>query len=164
MAKGAEPFLKISPRIWRSRRFRSLETDGRLLMVYLMSCEHVDLCGVGCVPPLYAAADLQWTEDRFVAARSAIEKTGLIVLDDATDEYFVGGWFRVNGRINPSVASSWRAKIARIESAKVRIRAEQEFSDARPEEPDPKPVKTGPRPKKSYTDDDEEGGRPDIPF
>ena len=65
-------FSKISPKLWRSPRFRSLESgDERLLYLYVLTCEHQSSAGCFRLPDAYAASDLGWTEERLSDAREA---------------------------------------------------------------------------------------------
>ena len=66
-------YSKVSPKLWRSPRYRSLESgDARLLYLYFLTCEHQSSAGCFRLPVAYAASDLGWTENRFTDARAAL--------------------------------------------------------------------------------------------
>ena len=73
-------YSKVSPKLWRSPRFRSLESgDARLFYLFFLTCEHQSSAGCFRLPVAYAASDLGWTEERFQMARSALVEAELLV-------------------------------------------------------------------------------------
>jgi hypothetical protein len=72
-------FSKISPRVWRSQRFRALASDdARHLHLYLLTCEHQNSAGAFRLPAGYACNDLNWGQDRFSRALAELEEAGLM--------------------------------------------------------------------------------------
>ena len=123
-------YSKVSPKLWRSPRFRSLANeDARLLYLFVLTCEHQSSAGCFRLPDAYAAADLAWTSDRLHAARTHLVNADLLVHDAATDEYFVPRWFRHNPPTNPKHRKGVERLISEVDSDEVRDAAETEYSD-----------------------------------
>lgn len=121
-------FSKISPLVWRDKRFRSLPTsDARLVYLFLCTCEHQNSGGCYRMPDGYAAADLGWDLQRFVDARAQVVDAGLVVFDPCTMELCVTGWFDLNPAMNGKHSQFIQRVIASIESDEVRETAEAAF-------------------------------------
>lgn len=123
-------FSKVSPAIWRSRRFRNLESDARLAHVYFLTCDHQSSAGCFRLPDAYAAADLGWEVQRYRAALEQVVTAGLIAHDEATEEVFVKGWFRFSAPQNDKHAQGTERLISNIESETLRAIVEAEFDEA----------------------------------
>jgi len=123
-------FSKVSPKLWRSPRFRSLASaDAKLLYVFALTCEHQSSAGCCRIPDSYAAADLGWTIQRLVEARSALIAAELLVHDPATEEYFVPRWYRHNPPTNTKHRIGIERLISELDSDHVREAAEIEFTE-----------------------------------
>ena len=124
-------FSKISPKVWRSKRFRALPTDdARFLLLYLLTSEHQTSAGCFRMPDAYAASDLAWQVDKMQTARRHLVEGGLIAFDGSTDEYFVLGWFEHNKPMNASHQKSIVRVVSGVESDPVRETAEAELQPA----------------------------------
>jgi hypothetical protein len=124
-------FSKISPKVWRSKRFRALPSDdARMFLVFAMTCEHQTSAGCFRMPDAYGAADLAWPIERMKTARSEVIDAGLLAFDKATDEYFVPGWFAHNKPMNASHQKAIIRYISDLESDAVREVAEAELQPA----------------------------------
>lgn len=121
-------FTKVSPRVWRSRRFRTLTDDAKQLLLFLLTCDHQTSAGCFRMPDAYGAADLLWAVERMQAARSALVEAGLVVFDDRTEEYFVCGWFAYSRPMNVSHQKSIDRQVENIESDAVRAAALKELA------------------------------------
>ncbi|MHB9446940.1 hypothetical protein ACYG9R_09210 [Mesorhizobium sp. RSR565B] len=122
-------YSKISPKVWRSPRFRSLEMDdSRLFYLFLLSCEHQSSAGCFRLPDAYAAADLNWSVDRLETARAPLVGD-FIVHDAATFEYFIARWFRHNPTTNVKHRQGVRRLISELDSDLVREAAEIELEE-----------------------------------
>ena len=124
-------FSKVSPVIWRSKRFLALPDDGcRLLQLFFMTCQHQNSAGCFRLPEGYACADLPgWSVEAYRVARAHLEAAELIVHDGQTEEIFVVGWFMFNPPMNPKHAASIITRISAIESDRVREIVEYEFRE-----------------------------------
>ena len=88
-------FSKVSPAVWRSRRFTSLpDSDAKLLYLYFVTSEHQTSIGAYVIPTGYAIADLAWDAPRYENARTALVAADLIAFDDDTSTVYVLRWFK----------------------------------------------------------------------
>ena len=62
---AAREFSKVSPAVWRSKRFLGLSDRGKIGYLYMLSNAHVTSAGVYELPPGYACSDLQWTPEEY---------------------------------------------------------------------------------------------------
>lgn len=128
---SSRQFSMVSPAIWRSRRFLSLSTDKcRLLLLFYITCSHQNSAGCYRIPEGYACTDLGWGTEEYTASRSELINSGLISYDDATEEVFINGWFRVSPPTNKSHAQGTQKLIANIESDTIREKVEADFVEA----------------------------------
>ena len=122
-------YSKVSPKLWRSKRFRSLASDdARLLYLFLLTCEHQTSAGCFRLPDAYAAADLGWDADRLEGARAPLIPD-MIAHDAETEECFVRRWFRHNPPTNQKHLKGVQRIISELDSDHVREVAEEELSD-----------------------------------
>jgi hypothetical protein len=133
-------FSKVSPKVWRSPRFRGLQVEQKLFYVYVLTCEHQSSAGCFRLPDAYAAADLGWNEQELEKARAALITAELLVHDPATEEYFVPRWFKHNPGTNPKHRSGIVRIISELDSDHVREAAEAEYAATVPE---PNPLDSG---------------------
>lgn len=122
-------FSKVSPAVWRSGRFISLDADAMILHFYFMTCEHQNSAGCFRIPDGYASTDLSCELARYVQCRDELIKAGLICFDDETSEVFVHRWFKHNPPMNDKHAIGTRLIIERIESDEIREKVEAEFQE-----------------------------------
>ena len=122
-------FAPVSPAIWDSPRFRSLDSDGRVLMFYFISGPHQNIAGCARVKEGYALADLGWNTDQFQGALSKIVDADLVLYDAATEEAYVRNWFCHKGNIptNQNHAKGAKNVIAKIDSDNIRAQVEADF-------------------------------------
>lgn len=128
MSKGRE-FNKVSPALWRSKRFQALSTIGKVVLLYFLTSEHQNSAGCFRLPNAYAAADLGCTIEDYVAARSEVVGAGMARYDEDTSEVFVDRWFKHNPPMNDKHAIGTQRLIAEIESDRLREQAENEFTE-----------------------------------
>jgi hypothetical protein len=124
-------YSKVSPKLWRSPRYRGLESgDARLLYLFFLTCEHQSSAGCFRLPVAYAASDLGWAEERYGSARAALVEAELLVFDAGTDEYFVPRWFKHNPGTNAKHRKGIERLISELDSDHVREAAEAEYTDS----------------------------------
>ncbi|RVE97205.1 hypothetical protein CN172_26500 [Sinorhizobium meliloti] len=127
-------FSKITPSMWRDKRFKALSSsDVRLLYLYCIACEHQNSAGAFRLPRLYACSDLGWPEQQYQVALGELLAKGLIIRDEATEEIYCPGWFSINPAMNKSHAQSIERRISELESDAVREAAETEFLQSQEE-------------------------------
>ncbi|WP_185982840.1 hypothetical protein [Aureimonas mangrovi] len=123
-------FTKVSPNLWRSRRFIGLTDAGKVLYAYLLTCEHQNSTGCFRLPDGYACADLQWLSEKYAGARDELVEADLIAIDLELSLIFVRRWFKHSPPMNPKHAQGTVKQISEIESDSIREIVEQEFADA----------------------------------
>lgn len=115
-------YSKVSPRVWESEKFWSLENDlHRYAYLYLLACPHVNSCGCFKLPISYMADDLRWDLE---ASRKAIDSlchSLLIAYDNTTRTVWITRWFDFNPPTNPNHGKSILAEIERVSSTDLKI-------------------------------------------
>lgn len=125
-------FSKVSPQIWRSKRFGTLGDDARMFILYLLTCQHQTSAGCMSLPDAYAAADLHWTGERLQAARQAVIDADMLVHDGASDEYFVRRWYQHNPPTNSKHRHGVERLISELDSEAVQEAAQCEYQSLSP--------------------------------
>ncbi|MER8574563.1 hypothetical protein NKG99_24235 [Mesorhizobium sp. M1409] len=122
-------FAPVSPAIWGSRSFLSLSSDGRVLMLYLISGPHQTSAGCCRIREGYALADLAWQSDQYRRALADVVQADLVMHDPATAETYVKKWFQHKGNIptNKDHAKGTMKIIDHIDSDDIREAAEADF-------------------------------------
>lgn len=123
-------FTMFHSQFWNSKRIRALNSDERLCLVYIMTCQHANSAACMRLPPAYAAADLSWEQCRYQTALAKLVDDELVAHDPTTDELFVRGWFRWNPPSGSKAETGARKFISLLESAPVRDIAEAELREA----------------------------------
>lgn len=129
MGKLVRQFHKVGPTVWRSKRFLALTNDQRLLWFYFSTGPHQTSAGCCLVLPAYAVADLGWTMDHYESCLDALADADLISHDEETNEIFVCRWFQTSPPTNGKHAAGIASNICKVDSDKVRGRAEEEFAE-----------------------------------
>lgn len=124
-------FSKVSPAVWRSRRFTSLpDSDAKLLYLYFVTSEHQTSIGAYVIPTGYAIADLAWDAPRYENARTALVAADLIAFDDDTSTVYVLRWFKHSPPMNDKHARGCRRLIEELEAADIAMMVQVDFDDA----------------------------------
>jgi hypothetical protein len=122
-------FSKISPALWRSGRFLSLDSDAKVLHIYFLTSEHQNSAGCFRLPDGYACSDLGWQLGCYIRCRNQVIKVGLVSFDNETSEVFVHRWFKHNPPMNDKHALGTCNIINRVESDDIREKVEAEFQE-----------------------------------
>ena len=95
-------FTKVSPSVWKSRKFRALEnnTDARLAYLYILTSPHASSAGCYDLPEGYASADLGWEIDRYREAIDRLCGVGLIEFSEGENTVWVTNWAAFNSPTN----------------------------------------------------------------
>ncbi|MER8644684.1 hypothetical protein [Mesorhizobium sp. M1252] len=122
-------FAPLSPSIWASPAFLSLDGDGRQLHLYFISSPHQNSSGCCRVREGYVMADLKWRADQYQAALASIIAADLVLHDPRTEESYVKKWFKHKGNIptNKDHAKGTMKIISNIDSDDIRELAEADF-------------------------------------
>ncbi|TGP27354.1 hypothetical protein EN875_033995 [Mesorhizobium sp. M2D.F.Ca.ET.232.01.1.1] len=129
--KAVRQFHKVSPDVWRSRRFLALQSDEREVWFYLATGPHQTSAGCCKLLPAYAVADLgnDWTKEHFLDCVAVLVDGDLVVYDPDTDEIYVCRWFTTSPPTNGKHAAGIYNHILKLESAAVQERVEREFAE-----------------------------------
>ena len=67
---------KVHSQFWASSTIAALSDDGKLLALYLMTCQHNTIAGVFRLPDGYAAEDLGWSPERVREGFAELSRNG----------------------------------------------------------------------------------------
>jgi hypothetical protein len=126
----AQDFTKVSPAVWRSKRFLALDDAGKVLYLYSLTCEHQNSTGCFRLPDAYASADLEWATGKYLEQRDKLVEADLLAIDVEHSMVYVCRWFKHCPPTNASHAIGIMKQIARIDSDSLRERVEAEFVQA----------------------------------
>lgn len=130
----ARLFSMISPDLWTSKTFRSMSDDARYCYLYFLTSEHNNSAGAYRLPPAYAAHDLNWDVERYVHSRTELSNSGMIILDEDSDELFILKWLKHNKPMNPKHRIGTVSILEKLESNTVYEVAMAELEEVSPEE------------------------------
>lgn len=121
-------FCKVSPTVWRSKKFRSLPSmEARHVYLYLLTCPHANSAGCFDIHPLYAAADTGLSEEYFLYCIGTLSEAGLIEWDGVENTVLIGNWVEFNGPQNPKHALGILSQLSQVSSETLRTKAFQEL-------------------------------------
>ena len=110
-------FTKVSRTLFRkSKKFRGLDDDGRLLYLYLLVCEHNNSAGCFQLSEGYALADLGWQADRFAKGMERVSKAGLVSWDRDCGTVLIEGWVAFNEPSNARHAMGILSQLDEVDS------------------------------------------------
>ena len=123
-------FSKVSPSLWRSKRFNNLPSEMcKLIYLYLLTSEHQNSAGAYRLPAGYASHDLNLSIEDFEAARDEVVKAELILFDAETDEYFITRWFKHNPPMNEKHSKGITSTLAKLESQDLLAKAIESLNE-----------------------------------
>ena len=100
-------YTKIDALLWKDPKFKKLDTQTKMLFIYLLTCPHRNITGLFYCPIQYMMADLNETVIETVAERlSELSKKGLITLDEDTETIFLNNYLDYNPIENPNQATA----------------------------------------------------------
>lgn len=95
---------KVHTSFWASPTMQNLDSDARLLALYLLTSPHSTMIGAFRLPDAYACEDLGWTSERF---RNGLETlSGFVEYDSATKWVWIRKYLTFNRPENPN---QWKA-------------------------------------------------------
>lgn len=124
------PYNSIYHILWRSKRFRALDGEDKLLLLWYMTNENRPAIGVYRAPDQYPAAELKWDIEQVIQSRLRLMEVKLIHYDDETEEVYVDQSLRFAVKPSASVAGAYRRQVGDIESDFVREIVERDLEQA----------------------------------
>ena len=125
---ASKRFSKVSPAVWRSRRFTTLSnTEAKLLYLYFVTSDHQTSIGAYSIPTGYAIADLGWTVLAYETARAELERAGLILFDDDTETVYVERWFRHSPPMNMKHLQGCQRLIGELDSEMIQEKVQADL-------------------------------------
>lgn len=120
-------FSQFPLKIWRDRQFRQLTDDAKLALLSLWCGPQSTSSGVMRLEDGYGAMALDWTVERWQAARTDIERHGFIKHDADTDEILIVNFFSTNRPANERARIAVTKQILAVESPELQDEARQAF-------------------------------------
>jgi hypothetical protein len=93
---------KVYTSFWSSQNIQDLSDDGKVLALYLMTCQHNTISGVFRLPDGYAAEDLKWTAGRVSKGFIELFDNGFANRCETTKWVWVIKHFEWNAPENPN--------------------------------------------------------------
>lgn len=82
-------YYPVSPLFWMDDKIGQLDDQGKLLALYLLTCEHRNLEGLYRLPCAYIQADLAWDRDTVKDEMDRLMSLGFIAYDEAARVVFL---------------------------------------------------------------------------
>jgi hypothetical protein len=99
-------YTKIEELFWKDDKVRTLTDDGKLLMLYLMTCQHRNIIGFYYLPNQYAAFDLSWDLKRFGKGFMELFRNGIVNHDNEKNIVLITNYLKHNPLENPNQVKS----------------------------------------------------------
>lgn len=125
-------FSQVPIRLWRDKQFRALSVDGKLAVLSLWCGPHSTSAGILNCEDGFGALVLDWSVERWQAARTEIEARGLARWSNETDEVWLPDFFTTNKPSNAAARAAVSRQIAAIESKELREAAAKAFQTVIP--------------------------------
>jgi hypothetical protein len=93
---------KVYTSFWSSQNIQDLSDDGKVLALYLMTCQHNTISGVFRLPDGYAAEDLKWSSERVSKGFTELLANGFANRCETTKWVWVIKHFEWNAPENPN--------------------------------------------------------------
>ena len=82
-------YYPVSPLFWMDDKIGQLDDQGKILALYLLTCEHRNLEGLFRLPYAYIQADLAWDEQTVRDEMARLIELGFIAYDEAARVVFL---------------------------------------------------------------------------
>lgn len=122
-------FTKVSPLVWRSKKFKRLEPIDRLIYLYLLTSAHSNSVGCYVLPLEYVALDLGMTPDDAIKGIERVSETLLIGFDSDEDLVLVHNFLTFNPPMNPNHAKMMQKEIGALPESRLKLIAKQLLDD-----------------------------------
>ncbi len=121
-------FAKVSPTIWRSKKFRSLSSrDAKYIYQYLLTCPHGNSAGCFDLHPMYACADLDMSEIEYRNGIESLVSVGLIEVDVDENTVLIVNWLEFNAPANPKHAMGLLSQLEQASSETLKAKVFHEL-------------------------------------
>lgn len=97
---------KIHTGFWASETMLGLESDARLLAIYLMTSQHTTMLGAFRLPDAYACEDLGWDSERFRNGLKTLSEAGFVKYDGVAKVVWIVKFVKWNRPDNPNQQKS----------------------------------------------------------
>lgn len=105
---------KIHTRFWASDTLRDLDSDAKLLALYLLTSPHTTMLGAFRLPDAYACEDLGWVSERFRNGLETLSGAGFSKHDPKTRWVWIVKFLEWNRPENPNQWKSVGKLVAAI--------------------------------------------------
>lgn len=93
---------RVYAKFWSSPNIQLLSDDGKLLALYLMTCQHSTISGVFRLPDGYVAEDIKWSTERVSKGFAELFDNGFANRCETTKWVWVVKHFEWNAPENPN--------------------------------------------------------------
>lgn len=123
-------FSKVSPTVWRSRKFKSLtDTETKFVYFYILTSPHNNSAGCYDLHPLYASADIGLSEIQYLNCIDTLSKANLIEFDKDENTVMVVNWETFNEPMNPKHALGLLYQLNQASSMRLKAFTFNKFLD-----------------------------------
>jgi len=105
---------KIHSSFWTSPDIIKLSDNGKLLAVYLLSCEHSNIVGCFRLPNAYIVEDLNWTTETVIEALKELFTNGFVRDCERSKWLWICNFLTFNKPENPNQWKSARKAVKQI--------------------------------------------------
>ena len=97
----AAKYRKIDPRVWYDEKFRTLESNDKLLAMYLLTCSQGNRIGIFHLSLALTAEQTGYPYDTLTMGISRVTNTLSWLFDMANSVLFFPTWWKYNGACGP---------------------------------------------------------------
>ncbi len=97
---------KVFTAFWTSEDARGFSDDGRMLALYLMTCQHGNMIGCFRLPNAYAADDLKWDSERVSKGFAELYQKGFAYRCERSSWVVIHRHMKWNKLENPNVGKA----------------------------------------------------------
>lgn len=114
---------KIHSRFWQNETLRGVDSDAKVLALYLLSSPHTTMLGAFHLPVAYACEDLGWVPERFHKGFETLSEIGFAHYDKATKWVWIVRFLDWNRPENPN---QWKSIVKLAESIPASVSFKEE--------------------------------------
>jgi hypothetical protein len=97
----AAKYRKVDPRIWTDEKFATLNTEGKLVAMWLLTCTRVNRCGIVLWSPGLCSEETGVKASAIDTVCDTVCHTLLWIRDTVSRTVFFPNWWRYNAPDNP---------------------------------------------------------------